>query len=158
MKPEYSQRPEHPPLLESMEICIAALLMAGTWLTWYIAHNRYHLTSGQIEEVAAYAALILISTGCGTSLLITRRPRREKEWPHPPMVVSPKRDERLSKQAWSRDAVVLGYDVHGEPWLWRQENRHTWTSCNDSNLPSTQPARWKSMRMRCQATIDFICR
>ncbi len=45
-----------------MEICIAALLMAGTWLTWYIAHNRYHLTSGQIEELAAYAALILISS------------------------------------------------------------------------------------------------
>jgi len=118
MKPAYSQRPEHPPLLESMEICIAALLMAGSWLTWYIAHNRYHLTSGQIEELAAYAALILISAGCGSYLLITRRSRCDKEWPHPPMVVSPKRDERLSKQAWSRDAVVLGYDVHGQPWLW----------------------------------------
>jgi hypothetical protein len=34
------------------------------------------------------------------------------------MVVSRKRDERLTADAWKQDAVVLGYDIHGKPWYW----------------------------------------
>src|SRR5260370_740008 len=40
------------------------------------------------------------------------------EWPHPPMVVPTRKDERYTHKAWSQDAVVLGYDVHGRPWPW----------------------------------------
>src|SRR5260370_8964049 len=40
------------------------------------------------------------------------------EWPHPPMVVQTGKDERYTHKAWSQDAVVLGYDVHGRPWPW----------------------------------------
>jgi hypothetical protein len=34
------------------------------------------------------------------------------------MVVAPRRDERLTENAWSQNAVVLGYDIHGQPWYW----------------------------------------
>ena len=37
--------------------------------------------------------------------------------------MSPKRDEALTRKAWAHDAVVLGYDVHGEPWLWPDKVR-----------------------------------
>jgi hypothetical protein len=34
------------------------------------------------------------------------------------MVVSRKRDERLTRKGWQQNAVILGYDVHGRPWYW----------------------------------------
>ena len=34
------------------------------------------------------------------------------------MVMSPKRDDRFVTEAQKRDAVVLGYDIHGRPWYW----------------------------------------
>jgi len=43
---------------------------------------------------------------------------QERQWPHPPLVLRASRDERVTRHAWNQSAVVLGYDVHGNPWLW----------------------------------------
>jgi hypothetical protein len=32
--------------------------------------------------------------------------------------MSPARDERVVATAWDHGGVVLGYDIHGDPWLW----------------------------------------
>ena len=109
----------NPPLLESMEIVVALILMALCWFAWYVARERYHLTNRQIAEVACYLALGGSSQFSASAILIaTARSRREKQWPHPPMVVSRKRDEQFTQRAWKQDAVVLGYDIHGKPWYW----------------------------------------
>ncbi|HEV2617559.1 MAG TPA: type IV secretory system conjugative DNA transfer family protein, partial [Candidatus Acidoferrales bacterium] len=55
--------------------------------------------------------------------ILTARPRREKQWPHPYLAVSRRKDERAVRRAWSQNAVVLGYDVHGSPWLWPDRAR-----------------------------------
>ncbi|HMD99723.1 MAG TPA: hypothetical protein VKM93_20640 [Terriglobia bacterium] len=44
----------------------------------------------------------------GTLLVATGRWRREREWPHPPMVASPQRDEQFTPAAWGQNAVALG--------------------------------------------------
>jgi hypothetical protein len=62
-----------------------------------------------IGFVSAYAAIYRFAT---------RRLRRERRWPRPPLVVAPNRDEQITRKAWNQNAVVLGYDVHGKPWLW----------------------------------------
>lgn len=118
MRESYSDRHHHPPLLESMEIVVALALMVVCWFAWYVARERYYLSNRQLAELATYliiAALAFVGT---TILLVTRRSRREREWPHPPMVMCRKRDERITKSAWQQDAVVLGYDIHGQPWYW----------------------------------------
>ena len=120
--PNYDRR-EYPPLLESLEILIAVVILAASWFTWYVARNRYHFTTPQIEEIALYMVISGVGAGSGIWLLATRRSRREKQWPSPPLVMSPKRDEALTRKAWAHDAVVLGYDVHGEPWLWPDKVR-----------------------------------
>ena len=97
--------------------------MFGGWFVWYVSRNRYHFTNSQIEEIFSYLVIGALSTGAGAWLLATRRSRREKEWPHPPLVISPKRDERFTQQAWSRDSVVLGHDIHGAPWFWPDKVR-----------------------------------
>ena len=118
MRNSDAERRHHPPILESIEIVVALVLMAVCWFAWYIARERYHLTNRQIAEVAAYLTIGSLTILGSTILIATRRSRREKQWPHPPMVVSRRRDERLTTDAWKQDAVVLGYDIHGQPWYW----------------------------------------
>ncbi|HKS73955.1 MAG TPA: type IV secretory system conjugative DNA transfer family protein, partial [Terriglobales bacterium] len=72
----------------------------------------------QIAELACYMTLWLLAIVGTVILIATQRSRRHKQWPHPPMVVSRKRDERLTADAWKQNAVVLGYDIHGKSWYW----------------------------------------
>jgi DNA segregation ATPase FtsK/SpoIIIE-like protein len=105
-------------MLESAEIVVGFALMFFCWFAWYVARERYHLTSGQLAELATYLS-ILVSGLVGAGILwFTRRSRREREWPHPPVAISRKQDERIVRQAWERNEVVLGYDIHGRPWYW----------------------------------------
>ena len=118
MRESYDRRSQSPPLLESVEIVVALILMAVCWFIWYVAHERFYLENRQIAELACYFALAALAIVGFTILLATARSRREKQWPHPPMVVSRKRDEQFTADAWKQDAVVLGYDIRGKPWYW----------------------------------------
>src|SRR5690242_15957560 len=109
-------RQHHPPILESVEVVIALVLMVFGWFAWYVARERYYLTNLQIAELASYLSIGFLAILGSTILIATRRSQREKQWPHPPMVVSRKRDEGITADAWKQDSVVLGYDIHGQPW------------------------------------------
>lgn len=109
---------EHVPLVEASETLIAILILAGGWCGWYVALKRYHFTGRQVAELACYL-LIGVAALCSVVFrLVTARSRRERGWPHPPMVVNQRRDERSTRAAWRQQAVVLGYDIHGKAWLW----------------------------------------
>ena len=54
MRETYADRHHHPPLLESAEIIVALLLMSACWFAWYVARERYHLTSRQLAELFTY--------------------------------------------------------------------------------------------------------
>lgn len=108
----------HAPILEDVEIGIALIGTGIFWVAWFIARDRYHFSNRQIAELAIYFALALLAIIGTVVLIATRRSSREKQWPHPPMVISPKRDELFVAEARKSDAVVLGYDIHGRPWYW----------------------------------------
>ena len=114
----YADRHHHPPLLESAEILIAAVLMFAGWFAWYVGRERYFLTARQLTEVATYLIIASFTLVTTIALWATRRSRREKQWPHPPLAISRKRDEGITRKAWDQDSVVLGYDIHGQPWYW----------------------------------------
>src|SRR6266576_2611120 len=118
MHSAYSAPREQPPLAETYEVVVAALLLAGGWLAWYIARERYHFTGRQVAELACYLFIAMTALYTAGYLLLIARLRRERGWPHPPLAVPPNRDESATQEAWTQDAVVLGYDVHGKPWLW----------------------------------------
>lgn len=109
---------EHAPLVESYETAIAILVLAGSWFGWHLARERYHLTARQVAELASYFVIGVVAVYSLTYRLVTARSRRERRWPHPPTILNPRRDERITHGAWRQEAVVLGYDVHGKPWLW----------------------------------------
>ena len=123
MRDSYPRRQQNPPILESMEIVIALILMAVCWFAWYVARERFYLENRQIVELACYLTLIGLAVIGPSILIIVARSRREKQWPHPPMVVSRSRDERFTADAWKQNSVVLGYDIHGKPWYWPDKVR-----------------------------------
>ena len=88
MRDPYVQRQQNPPVLESMEIVVALVLMAVCWFAWYVARERFFFTNRQIAELACYLALGGLAIVGSSILIATARSRREKQWPHPPMVVS----------------------------------------------------------------------
>ena len=118
MRISENHKGHHAPVLEDVEIVIALIGMGIFWLAWFIAHDRYHLSNRQIAELASYVSLVLLAIVGSAVLIATRRSWREKQWPHPPMLMSPKRDDKFVAEARKRDAVVLGYDIHGRPWYW----------------------------------------
>jgi len=123
MRISENHKGHHAPILEDVEIVIALIGMGIFWLAWFIAHDRYHLTNPQIAELASYLSLLLLAMVGSAVLIATRRSWREKQWPHPPMVMSPRRDDKFVAEARKRDAVVLGYDIHGRPWYWADSVR-----------------------------------
>jgi hypothetical protein len=118
MPSENQSQHEHRPLVETQETLIAVLLLGGVGFALYLAHYRYHLTTLQITEFIFYLLIAFLAIYAAAYRLLTARSHRENEWPHPPLVVSPRKDERAIRQAWSQNAVVLGYDVHGQAWFW----------------------------------------
>src|SRR6266436_6303652 len=118
MNPAYSAPREHPPLMESYEMVMAGIVLAGGGFAWYIMRERYHFTGRQVAELACYLFIGITALYSTAYLFLTARLRRVRQWPHPPLVVRASRDERATRQAWNESAVVLGYDVHGRPWLW----------------------------------------
>jgi hypothetical protein len=123
MRISENHKGHHAPVLEDVEIVIALIGMGIFWLAWFIAHDRYHLSNHQIAELASYLSLVLLAVVGSAVLIATRRSWREKQWPHPPMLMSPKRDDNFVAEARKRDAVVLGYDIHGRPWYWADRVR-----------------------------------
>jgi len=97
---------------------LAVLFVLAIWLSWYLVRHVYLLTGRQAAELAGYVVLAFIADYWAVFRWLTASSRREEEWPHPPLVISRKNDEKAMQQAWNQNAVVLGYDVHGRPWLW----------------------------------------
>ena len=92
---------EHRPLVETYEVLIAAFLLAAGWFVWYLASERYHLTGQQVAELACYLLIGTTALYSATYRLLTARSRREKQWPHPPLVASQNSDEAAIRQAWN---------------------------------------------------------
>src|SRR5574337_546532 len=57
----YADRHHHPPLIESAEILIAAVVMFACWFAWYVGRERYYLTTRQLAEVTTYLIIAAFS-------------------------------------------------------------------------------------------------
>ncbi|MCI0419288.1 MAG: type IV secretory system conjugative DNA transfer family protein, partial [Acidobacteria bacterium] len=97
---------------------LAVLLLGAVGLAWYVASEHLHLTHAQIAELSLYTLLLLTAATLAVLLPLTSRQRRERQWPHSPLVMAPDRIRGEMQSAWDQNAIVLGHDIHGKPWLW----------------------------------------
>ncbi len=89
----------------------------------YVLVVRFHFRPAQLVELSLYI-LCAIGAVCAVMwYLLTLRKRREENWPHPPLFITQSKDRVAVKSASEQNAIVLGYDVHGKPWLWPDATR-----------------------------------
>ena len=117
------QRPVQPPMLETLPAVVVGIVLGVTWLGAYIGHERYHFSYWQLLELLCYFVLTVVGVAVSVWHFATKRRRRDEEWPHSPLVLAPQRDDRLARKAWEQNSVILGYDIHGQPWLWPDKVR-----------------------------------
>ena len=79
-----------PQTAESPALILAVLLLGAVGLAWYVASEHLHLTHAQIAELSLYTRCFSAVT-CAVLLPLTSRQRRERQWPHSPLVMAPDR-------------------------------------------------------------------
>src|SRR5438105_904548 len=104
-----------PPLFHETDVVLMCLGCGGILILLYIATTCWYFSVRQIQEISAYSLLTLGFSYLFLWHVLTRRRRTAEKWP---IRISRQRDRRNLAQAWGQDAVVLGYDAFGNPWLW----------------------------------------
>src|SRR5947207_8676577 len=105
-----------PPLFRETDVVLTCVGCGAILILLYIATTRWYFSMRQIQEIAAY---LLLTFGCSDLIirpLLTKRRRTQEKWA--PIRISRTRDRGNLENAWDQDAVVLGYDALGTPWLW----------------------------------------
>jgi hypothetical protein len=108
---------------ESLAFVFAVVVVIVLATGYYILWNRFHIRPAQLVEMSLYAVYGLTSVIAVVWNYATLRRRREQNWPHPPLYVSPERDRKAVATAYKQNAIVLGYNVHGEAWYWPDATR-----------------------------------
>ncbi|HEU5400870.1 MAG TPA: hypothetical protein VFU86_05910, partial [Terriglobales bacterium] len=117
------QASERPAPRGSTELLVGLAFALLAWLVKFLIIDVWHFTGTQAAEFLSYFVLFVSGLIWLGFRILTARSRREKEWPHPYLAVPRRKDEEAVRKAWGQDAVVLGYDVHGKPWLWPDRTR-----------------------------------
>jgi hypothetical protein len=102
---------------------VVAVLLGAIFIYWLIWTQAYHYTDLQVAEFLVYALLAIGVPGLTIVVLVKRRDWREHQRRYPPLVTDPAKDLKHVERAWSHGDVLLGYNVHGEPWFWPDKVR-----------------------------------
>src|SRR6266699_2972007 len=125
IRDSYPESPyrDRPSLSASPIFVCTALAGLILFTLWFLGTRAYHFTDLQMAEFLVYFILGIGIPGITVWVLMKRREWKENQRRHPPLVMSPAVDAKHVEKAWDRNAVVLGYDVHGTPWLWPDKVR-----------------------------------
>ena len=108
---------------ESLAFVLSIVAIIVLASGYYILAARFHIRPAQLVELSLYALYALVSTISVTWYFLTLRRRKEANWPHPPLFVSQAKDRKSVASAYEQNSIVLGYNVHGEPWFWSDATR-----------------------------------
>jgi hypothetical protein len=120
--PDSSYR-DRPSLSASPIFVCTAVAGLILFTVWFLGTKAYHFTNLQMAECLVYFMFGVGVPGITVWVLVKRREWKENQRRYPPLVMSPAADAKHVKKAWDQNAVVLGYDVHGAPWLWPDKVR-----------------------------------
>jgi len=108
---------------ESLAFVLAVVVVIVIAIGFYILWDRFHIRPAQLVELSLYALYGLTAAISVVWHFATLRRRREANWPHPPLFIAQAKDCKAVAEAYRQNAIVLGYNVHGEPWLWPDRTR-----------------------------------
>jgi hypothetical protein len=108
---------------ESLAFALSLVGVTVLGCGYYILATRFYIRPAQLIELSLYTLYGAVSVASLTWYFATLRRRREKNWPHPPSFISRAKDRKAVASAYAQNSIVLGYNVHGEPWLWSDATR-----------------------------------
>ena len=108
---------------ESAALGVFAFAFVALAAGYYVLATRLHFRPTQLIELSLYALYGFASLIVLTWHFVTLRKRREQAWPHPPLFISPAKDRQFVSSAYRQSSIVLGYNIHGQPWLWSDATR-----------------------------------
>jgi len=117
------RRAYHQDREESVGAILAVVAIIVLAAGFYILVHRFHMRIAQLVESFLYLLYALVAAIAVAWYALNLRKRRELNWPHPPLFISQAEDRKAVKDANEQNAIVLGYDVHGKPWLWPDATR-----------------------------------
>ena len=120
-----SRAPRSPYYDPNAEAKIFLAILGAVFLAavFYIAYARLHFRLVQLIEISFYLVALFIVIWDFLRYAMTYQKDKETSWPHPPLTVVHKNDERFLQAAFKENSIVIGYDVHGQPCLWPDEVR-----------------------------------
>ena len=118
MKPAWDTPRNAPPLDMGPEILFVFGFIAFVLILYYVGTHAFYFSSSQMTEICGDVVLFGLGSVFAVWYPATAKSRRENQWPHRPFVPKPIADMKHCKKAWAENSVVLGYDVHGRPFLW----------------------------------------
>jgi len=119
----FGRRAYHHNQEDSLVFALAIVGVTVLAFGYYILATRFHIRPAQLVELSLYALYTLVSALSVTWYFVTLRRRREANWPHPPLFISQAKDRKAIASACEQNSIVLGYNVHGEPWFWTDATR-----------------------------------
>ncbi|MBK7926007.1 MAG: type IV secretory system conjugative DNA transfer family protein [Bryobacterales bacterium] len=108
---------------ENPAVLVWLLLLAAYLILVVIAKYAWYIHDRQIVELTLWLALFGVAGYLAIHQLVHERRQREQSWPNQLPTIPTRGEQNLVERAWQEGAVVLGYDVHGKPWKWRDETR-----------------------------------
>ncbi len=108
---------------ESIAFVLSIVAIIILAFGYYILATRFHIRPAQLVELSLYALYGIVSLASVIWYFATLRRRKEANWPHPPLFISQAKDRKAVSAAYEQNSIVLGYNVHGEPWFWPDATR-----------------------------------
>ena len=108
---------------ESLAFALSIVGIVLLAVGYYILATRFHIRPAQLVELSLYALYAIVAVASLVWYFVTLRRRRETNWPHPPLFISQAKDRKAVAAAYEQNSIVLGYNVHGEPWFWSDATR-----------------------------------
>ncbi len=108
---------ENPVILIGLLVVLAFVLFAAVAkYAWYI-HDR------QLVEGVLWLLLAAVVLYFAVYQLTQSKSDREAAWPKQLPTIPVRGEKDIVESAWRQNSVVLGYDIHGRPWLWNDDTR-----------------------------------
>jgi Type IV secretory system Conjugative DNA transfer len=113
-----------PSFLEENPTILVCILVGGVYFGLFaIAKYAWYIRNDQLVEFTLWFLLLGLAAFVGVYQLTRAKRQREEVWPKQLPTIPTRGERKIAQRAWRQSAVVLGYDVHGKPWLWADETR-----------------------------------
>lgn len=113
-----------PSLIEDNPAFLFGLVVLAIYFgALMIAKYAWFLRDEQLVEGTLWLLLAGVSVFFLIYQLTRAKADREQSWPNQLPTIPTRRDRTIVEKAWADNAVVLGYDAHGQPCVWNDETR-----------------------------------